>query len=1127
MRTTMKKLILASLLLSTILLAAGSANAAPLYFPHVDTSLPWQTEIAVINTGNQTVTGTLRGISNAGLPVETKDVSLSARGRRQITVADEFTNHINIGYIVFETDSIAVQGYTKFYQVGKYRAAIPAVKEVNASDIYISHIDAGAQWWTGISLVNTTAATKTLTMTFNNGQSRVITLTANQHQAFLIDPQPDIQSAVITNASGVIGLELFGNIGGSDHLEGILLTDKTATTLYYPHVENNGWWTGVVAYNPSASACTITITPYSAQGDALTPSTRTIAGRGKYVGLVSGLGLPAQTAWFRIDSTSPLSGFELFSTADGNQLAAYAGGGGTGAKAGVFPKIEKNGGWTGIAFVNTEDSTASVTLTAYNNNGIAVATQVLNVGGHVKVVNFAETIFSQDTSSATYVAYASDKNVVGFQLNGTSDGMMLDGLPALGGSNSDGPVFIVDFSNTNIVTSADQGFNDFSGNIGSVNKNGLSYGGSSLVCSSGNSCAQRFIWDFTINSDVEAYTGLFYSLFGLTDTLATFDGNAVQTVFFPEHSLDLDKIDGEFAEPGGPRKFNKIGVSMTYNGTQPLKLRVELKDAGGGGRFHRFDVPVSNATQTIVWDFRDPGAYTVVDGHDLDVHRAKVLTMVIEKANIGDHITNPDKGTIDMRQVWFVPEREELSPATDSDLLDYLARRTAQYFVDWSSRKQESLGLPQDRSSLGDLLTVGGVGFALPAYIISAERGWITRDSAIEKVLSVLRIMNNQAAFGPERLGRIGYKGWLYHFLGVDGRRKLNFDVQETPNNEALKTVELSTIDTGLALMGVLASQSYFTGNDSREAEIRSLAQQIYDRVEWGFMFEPSKRQFYLGWKPNEPREGPLFEIPDSSSSGKYSSKNDGSPATLDYYTDEALIVILLAAGSTTHAVDASSAYCSLIHNRDSQGLIRSYPGALFTYQFLHAFINTNGLNLSACPGEGAINWYDNSRKAINTVMSYAETQSNRFKTYGPDAWGLTSAEGADDLYRSYGASPLAVDPNPPQDGTVAYYGMISSISFGDDIKARVIQAANKAWERKHVSPRFGLPDAHNDDISQAVSGNSLLRNSGPWVQRQLFAIDEGPMLLHLENQRSGLMWNLLAQNANIQRGLSRLRAPQ
>jgi hypothetical protein len=414
----------------------------PLYFPHVDTSLPWQTEIAIINTSDQTVTGTLRGLSNDGQLIETKAVTLSARGRTQIIVANEFTNHINIGYIIFDTSAATVQGYAKLYQAGIYRAATPAVKVVNTGDIYVSHIDSSAQWWTGVTLVNTTSTTKNLTITFDNGVSVPYTLNPNQRRVFTIGSllnqplQPDIRSAVITNASGVIGLELFGsNAGmGGNQMEGILLTDKTASTIYYPHIDSNGWWTGIVAYNPSETACTITITPYSAQGTVLATSTIPIAGKGKYVGVVSQLGLPAQTAWFRIDATSPITGFELFGTASGNQLAAYSESGGTGSKSGVFPKIEKNGGWTGIAFVNTEENAASVTLTAYNDSGAVVATQVLNVGGHAKVVNFAETIFMQNISGATYIAYTSDRNVVGFQLNGSSDGMMLDALPGLPGN---------------------------------------------------------------------------------------------------------------------------------------------------------------------------------------------------------------------------------------------------------------------------------------------------------------------------------------------------------------------------------------------------------------------------------------------------------------------------------------------------------------------------------------------------------------------------------------------------------------------------------------------------------------------------------------------------------------------
>ena len=185
-----------------------------------------------------------------------------------------------------------------------------------------------------------------------------------------------------------------------------------------------------MAYNPSGSPCNITVTSYGLNGTTLASTPFSIPGRQSLVDTADRLGLPAQTAWFRIDSTTPLTGFELFGTVNARQLAAY-GGGGTGAAAGIFPKIEKDGGWTGIAFVNTETAAASVVLTAYTDAGAVVDTRVLTVGGHAKVVDLAENIFSQSIANATYIAYSSDRNVVGFQINGTSDDMMLDGLPGL------------------------------------------------------------------------------------------------------------------------------------------------------------------------------------------------------------------------------------------------------------------------------------------------------------------------------------------------------------------------------------------------------------------------------------------------------------------------------------------------------------------------------------------------------------------------------------------------------------------------------------------------------------------------------------------------------------------------
>jgi hypothetical protein len=333
---------------------------------------------------------------------------------------------------------INIKGYTKFYIEGTYRVAVPAVKEINTGDIYISHIASDSDWWTGINLLNTSSSSISLTIEFDNGENKTITLAANEHRAFIIaelfngQPQPDIQSAVIKNASGVIGLELFGSAesSGYNYLSGILLKDDTTTTIYYPHIASNTtWWTGIVAYNPSSSACDITITPYSTEGSPLTEQSLSITGHGKYIGTAAGLSLPDGTAWLQIQATSAISGFELFGTQDGNQLAGYTGVGISG-KEGVFAKLEKDG-WTGIAFVNIDNSPASVTLTAYDDSGTIVATETMNVSGYAKVVNIAEDIFTQDISTATYINYSSDKEVVGFQLNGSSGGMMLDGLPGM------------------------------------------------------------------------------------------------------------------------------------------------------------------------------------------------------------------------------------------------------------------------------------------------------------------------------------------------------------------------------------------------------------------------------------------------------------------------------------------------------------------------------------------------------------------------------------------------------------------------------------------------------------------------------------------------------------------------
>jgi hypothetical protein len=164
-----------------------------LYFPHVASQVGsppdiWETEVCIINTSDQAISGTLKSYQNNGQAASSdKTITLAAHGRwSRIVGSGEFTNPSEIRYMVFESASDSIIGYTKLFIKGAYRAATPAVKEVNTSDIYISHIDSGALWWIGISLVNTTSATKNITITFNNNQTRTITLNPNEHKAFTI-----------------------------------------------------------------------------------------------------------------------------------------------------------------------------------------------------------------------------------------------------------------------------------------------------------------------------------------------------------------------------------------------------------------------------------------------------------------------------------------------------------------------------------------------------------------------------------------------------------------------------------------------------------------------------------------------------------------------------------------------------------------------------------------------------------------------------------------------------------------------------------------------------------------------------------------------------------------------------
>ncbi len=407
-----------------------------LYYPHVASDDLWETEIAVVNANAEVaIDGELRAYDENGERLYTlAPVVLGPFARRQFTIGETFDSAESIRYLAFCSDIEGAKGYTKFFVQDTYRVAVPAVSEISTGDIHISHIASDNHWFTGFALVNTTISALEALVEFDNGVSKTLEIPAGGHVSFTMrklfdgQAQPEIHTARIADAPGLIGLELFG---AGNQLSGILLNDKTADTIYYPHVAFSDYWnTGVVAHNPSDTLCQATITSYNSQGEELGATEVEIGPRESFVGNKARMGLPEDAAWIKVEGSSPITGFELFAPVHQNSLAGY-----TGVdirrNAGVLPKIDQEG-HTGLAVVNPNTVEANVSLTAYDDDGVAVARVDTVVGPNEKILGTVENIFEgDDISGATYVAFESDQSVVAFQINGSSDLMMLDAIEGM------------------------------------------------------------------------------------------------------------------------------------------------------------------------------------------------------------------------------------------------------------------------------------------------------------------------------------------------------------------------------------------------------------------------------------------------------------------------------------------------------------------------------------------------------------------------------------------------------------------------------------------------------------------------------------------------------------------------
>lgn len=427
-------------------------------------------------------------------------------------------------------------------------------------------------------------------------------------------------------------------------------------------------------------------------------------------------------------------------------------------------------------------------------------------------------------------------------------------------------------------------------------------------------------------------------------------------------------------------------------------------------------------------------------------------------------------------------------------LFSDIERRTFQFFWDTTN---EVNGLSPDRFPSRPFASIASVGFALTAYPIGIENGWVSRNQAIDRTLTTLKFFRD-APMGPQKTGRAGYKGFYYHFL----------DMQQ--GNRYDSWVELSSVDTALLMMGVLFTQSYYDGDDPREKEIRQIADTLYKRVDWRWLQQRAPL-ISMGWFPE---------------SGFINHDWMGY--------NEAMMLYILALGSPTHGVDPDAwTSWTRTYNNDwgvYQGQEYLSFGPLFGHQYSHVWIDFRDIQ-DQYMRERGIDYFLNSRRATLAQRDYAIDNPMKWKDYGENVWGLTASDGPQNTsqeyrgeqrqFRHYSSRGAGLRENF-DDGTIAPTAAISSIVFAPEVVIPATQEMHKRYG-DFLYSSYGFLDSFNPSFNYdiPIKTGRMVPDRG-WVASDYIAIDQGPILTMIANYQNEFVWNVMKKNPYIRAGLER-----
>jgi hypothetical protein len=409
------------------------------------------------------------------------------------------------------------------------------------------------------------------------------------------------------------------------------------------------------------------------------------------------------------------------------------------------------------------------------------------------------------------------------------------------------------------------------------------------------------------------------------------------------------------------------------------------------------------------------------------------------------------------------PGPADLAALPDEDLLEAVQRQTFSFF--WEASHPVS-GLAPDRCTAkavpaDDLVTTGGSGFGVMALIVAAERGWVKRAAAIERLGQMLKLLIRATC----------YHGVFPHFM--NGRTGATIPFTRKDDGGDL-------VETSFLMMGLLCAREFFNRDTPEESSIRGQVNYLWNDVEWNWY---TRGTSVLQW---------------------HWSPNNGWSQELDIRGwNECLITYLLAASAPRYSIDPRVYHKGFAVGRHFLNGKRYYDiplplgpnfgGPLFLSQYSFCGLDPRGLK-----DQYADYWEQN----VNHVrINHAHCAMNplHHKGYGVSCWGLTSSDGPD----GYAAHSPEED-----DGTISPTAALSSMPYAPKESIQALRHfltvhGGKIWGR------FGFVDAFCE--------------SRDWYAETYLAIDQGPIVVMIENHRTGLLWKLFMNAPEIQAGLRAL----